>query len=226
VDWGSLVNLAYIPHTNHKFNFSYFRTQSGTHTGRLVTGFWDEVPGSNQISNVLSYQERSLQAMFLTGKSVFDTLNDIEVEWKLSQTKNAMETPDLRFFLLQSQDTQVAGNDTTLFSNPNSLYPRPSRFFRDLNETGNSAIIDISIPVIKNSQFKTGLFYDSKERDFNESRYDIWDDDFGIREAEGDIFEFFGTQGIIDSTTTGRGQGNSYGTYLEEGTEERNSYTS
>ncbi len=225
VDWGSLINLAYIPHSNHKFNFSYFRTQSGTHTGRLVTGFWDEAPSANQISHVLSYQERSLQAMFLTGKSVFNQLNDIEVEWKLSQTDNAMETPDLRYFLLQSEDSQIAGNDTTLFSNPSSLYPRPSRFFRDLNETGNSAIVDLTIPILKNSKLKTGLFYDSKERDFNESRYDIFDHEYGIRDAEGDVFNFFGTQGIIDSTVTGRGQGYDYGTYIQDGTDVRNSYT-
>ena len=225
VDWGSLVNLAYIPHNNHKFNFSYFRTQSGTHTGRLVTGFWDEARTANQISNVLSYQERSLQAMFLTGKSVFNQFNEITVEWKLSQTDNSMETPDLRYFLLQSENSQIAGSDTTLFSNPSSLYPRPSRFFRDLNETGNSAILDLTIPILKNSKIKTGLFYDSKERDFNESRYDIFDHEYGIRDAEGDVFKFFGTQGIIDSTVTGRGQGYDYGTYVQDGTDVRNSYT-
>lgn len=225
VDWGSLVNFAYIPHRNHKFNFSYFRTQSGTHTGRLVTGFWDEVPSSNQISNVLSYQERSLQAMFLTGKSVFNKLNNIEAEWKVSQTTNAMETPDLRYFLLQSEETQISGNDTTLFSNPSSLYPRPSRFFRNLDETGQSVILDVTVPIFNNSKFKTGVFFDSKERDFSENRYDIFDDEFGIRDAEGDVFNFFGTQGIIDSTTTGRGQGYDYGTYVQDGSEVRNSYT-
>jgi TonB-dependent receptor len=225
VDWGSLINLAYIPHNNHKFNFTYFKTQSGTHSGRLVTGFWDEAPTANQISNVLSYQERSLDALFLTGKSVFASVNDLKVEWKLSQTKNALETPDLRYFLLQSEDSQISGVDTTLYSNPSSLYPRPSRFFRDLDETGNSAILDVTVPIFKNSSFKTGLFYDSKERDFNESRYDIFEDAFGIRDAEGDVFEFFGTQGIIDSTVTGRGQGYDYGTYVQDGSDLRNSYT-
>ena len=225
VDWGSLVNLAYIPHSNHKFNFSYFRTQSGIHTGRLVTGFWDEARSANQISNVLSYQERSLQALFITGKSVLSELNDIKVEWKLSQTDNSMQTPDLRYFLLQSENSKIAGSDTTLFSNPSSLYPRPARFFRDLNETGNSAIIDLTIPILKKSTFKTGLFYDSKERDFNESRFDIFDHEFGIRDAEGDVFKFFGTQGIIDSTVTGRGQGYDYGTYIQDGSDVRNSYT-
>lgn len=225
VDWGSLVNFAYIPHSNHKFNFSYFRTQSGTHSGRLVTGFWDEARSANQISNVLSYQERSLQALFVTGKSVFSELNDTKVEWKLSQTDNSMRTPDLRYFLLQSENSKIAGTDTTLFSNPSSLYPRPARFFRDLIETGNSAIVDLTIPILKKSKFKTGLFYDSKERDFNESRFDIFDHEFGIRDAEGDVFKFFGTQGIIDSTVTGRGQGYDYGTYIQDGTDVRNSYT-
>lgn len=225
VDWGSLVNLAYIPHSNHKLNFSYFRTQSGTHTGRLVTGFWDEAPTANQISNVLSYQERSLNAYFLSGKSVFKDLNNIELEWKLSQTANKMETPDLRYFLLQSEDSQINGVDTTLFSNPSSLYPRPSRFFRDLEETGNSVIVDISVPIGERSKFKTGFFYDTKTRDFNESRYDIFNDVFSIRDTNGDAFEFFGTQGIIDSTITGRGQGYDYGTYVQDGSEVRNSYT-
>lgn len=225
VDWGSLVNFAYIPHSNHKFNFSYFRTQSGTHTGRLVTGFWDEARSANQISNVLSYQERSLQALFVTGKSVFSELNDTKVEWKLSQTDNSMRTPDLRYFLLQSENSKIAGTDTTLFSNPSSLYPRPARFFRDLIETGNSAIVDLTIPILKKSKFKTGLFYDSKERDFNENRFDIFDHEFGIRDAGGDVFKFFGTQGIIDSTVTGRGRGYDYGTYIQDGTDVRNSYT-
>lgn len=224
VDWGTLINLAYIPHTYHKFNFSYFKTQSGTHTGRIVEGFWDEVPNSNQISNVLSYQERSLDALFLKGKSVFKKLNDIELEWKLSQTSNSMETPDLRYFLLQSEDTQINGNDTTLYSNPSSLYPRPSRFFRDLEETGNSVIVDLIIPFAERSNLKTGIFYDSKERDFNEYRYDIFNDAISIRDTNGDAFEFFGTQGIIDSTTTGRGRGYDYGTYIQDGSDLRNSY--
>ncbi|GAB5408042.1 MAG: TonB-dependent receptor [Balneolaceae bacterium] len=224
VDWGSLINLAYIPHSNHKLNFSLFKTQSGTHIGRRVQGFWDEASNANQISNVLSYQERSLNAYFLTGKSVFKNLNNVELEWKLSQTANKMETPDLRYFLLQSEDSQINGVDTTLFSNPSSLYPRPSRFFRDLEETGNSAIVDITIPVGENSKFKTGFFYDSKTRDFNESRFDIFNDAFSIRDSNGDPFEFFGTQGIIDSTTTGRGQGYDYGTYIQDGSDLRNSY--
>ncbi len=226
VDWGSLINLAYIPHSNHKINFSFFKTQSGSHIGRLVEGFWQDVPNSNQLSNVLSYQERSLDAFFLTGKSVFKQYKDIEVEWKLSTTTNAMETPDLRYFLLQSQETQINGADTTLFSNPASLYPRPSRFFRDLDESGKSGILDITIPILDNSNFKTGAFYDSKTRDFNEYRYDIFNDAYSIRDANGDAFDFFGTQGIIDSTASGRGQGYDYGTYIQEGTEVRNSYNS
>jgi len=224
VDWGSLVNLAYIPHNNHKINFSYFKTQSGTHTGRQVEGIWQDVPNSNQISNVLSYQERSLDAMFLSGKSVFTGFNNIQVDWKLSQANNAMETPDLRYFLLQSENSQINGADTTLFSNPQSLYPRPARFFRDLDETGNSAIVDVSVPLGKRSKFKTGYFFDSKERDFNEFRYDIFNDAYSIRDANGDAFQFFQTQGIIDSTTTGRGQGYDYGTYVQDGSEIRNSY--
>jgi TonB-dependent receptor len=83
----------------------------------------------------------------------------------------------------------------------------------------------LTIPILKNSKIKTGLFYDSKERDFNESRYDIFDHEYGIRDAEGDVFKFFGTQGIIDSTVTGRGQGYDYGTYVQDGTDVRNSYT-
>lgn len=224
VDWGSLVNLAYIPHANHKINFSYFKTQSGTHTGRQVEGIWQDVPNSNQISSVLSYQERSLDALFLSGKSVFTGFNNIQVDWKLSQATNAMNTPDLRYFLLQSEDTQINGADTTLFSNPASLYPRPARFFRDLDETGNSAIVDVSVPLGKRSKFKTGYFFDTKERDFNEFRYDIFNDEYSIRDANGDAFLFFQTQGIIDSTTTGRGQGYDYGTYVQDGSEVRNSY--
>ncbi|MEO1021700.1 MAG: TonB-dependent receptor, partial [Bacteroidota bacterium] len=221
VDWGSLINLAYTPHSNHKVNFSYFRTQSGSHTGRQVQGFWFEVQNANQISDVLSYQQRSLDAFFLSGKSVFSNLNNIQLDWKLSRAQNAMETPDLRYFQRQEQITDT----DTLFSNPNNL-PRPARFFRDLDETGNSAIVDFTVPLGKSNKFKTGLFYDDKERNFSELRYDIFSDAFGIREAQGDPFLFFGTQGIIDSTVTGRGQGYDYGTFLEDGTEIRNSYDS
>lgn len=231
VDWGSLVNLSYIPHPNHKVKFSYFRTQSGTHTGRNLTGFWQDVPNSTQITSALSYQERSLDAFFLSGKNVFTSLNNISLEWKLSRADNAMETPDLRFFSRQANETTVNVDgqtvDTVLYSNPRSLYPRPARFFRDLNETGNSASVDLTIPFGPNgrSKFKSGFFFDRKERNFRENRYDIVDDEFTFRDAAGDAALYFGTQGIIDSTITGRGQGYEFGTYVEEGTELRNSYS-
>lgn len=226
VDWGTLVNFAYIPQSNHKINFTFFKTQSGTHSGRLVEGFWQDVPGANQISNVLSYQERSLDAFFLTGKSVFTSLNNVQVDWKLSQATNAMSTPDLRYFLLQSQTGTINGQDTTLYSNPESLYPRPARFYRDLDETGNSAQIDVTIPLFekKQSKLKTGYYYDKKERDFNEFRYDFFSDEYGIAEANGDAFDLFAQAGIIDSTVGGRGSGYDYGIYVQDGSEVRNSY--
>lgn len=231
VDWGVLVNLAYIPHPNHKFNFSYFKTQSVTHTGRDLSGFWQDVPNSLQLSSALSFEQRSLNSFFLSGKNVFTGLNNITLDWKLASAENTMETPDLRFFSRQANTSTVNVDgqavDTVLYSNPASLYPRPARFYRDLSESGTSATADITIPLGKNSpsKFKTGFFYDRKERNFQESRFDILDDEFSFRDSGGDAFTYFGTQGIIDTTLTGRRRGYDYGTYIVEGTEARNSYS-
>lgn len=235
-DWGALLNFATILSPNNKLTFTFLRTQSGENQGRYLQGYWIDQATATYESRVTQYTERSLESYQLKGKHSISALNDLQIEWKTNFASNGQNQPDLRYFASQYRETEFDGVVDTVYSNPASLYPRPSRFFRNLNEDNFTNTIDFTLPLpIMAAKLKFGGLTQNTNRAFEETRFDIYEGggryygnstfSDGTRMTyqlfDGDINEYFQNMGVIGYDNNGRAQ---VGLYVQEATALKNSY--
>lgn len=225
IDWGGLINLAAIINVNNKITFTYLRTQSGENQGRYLSGYWIDQAEATYESRVNQYTERNLSSYQLKGKHSFNQLNNSQIEWKLNYAENGQEQPDLRYFASQYRTTNFNNVIDTVYSNPSSLYPRPSRFYRNLSENNFSGSGDIIIPISissNNANLKFGGIIQANGRVFEETRYDIYEGTgFRYSNFDGDIESYFKNFGVIGTDKNGKAQ---VGLYVIEASSLKNSY--
>lgn len=228
VDWGLLGSVGMIIGPYNKINYSYLRTQSGENTGRYLYGYWEQF-NSEDIdfrSRVNQFIERDLDSHQLSGSHSFAFLKDLKLEWNTAVQQNGQEQPDLRAIASEARflrDENGAIVDTIL-GNPNSQFPRPARFFRDLNETKKAATVDLTIPVnVGFTQFKikTGALYETTVRDFTERRYDYQQGrNFNLTQFDTEE-EYLNTLGVLGTDNRDRAI---IGNYIISATSNRSSY--
>ncbi|MFK7845159.1 MAG: TonB-dependent receptor [Rhodothermales bacterium] len=225
-NWGGLATLAYKLHANHEISGTYLRTQSGTTDSRFLDGSWQDLSGNSTFeTRVLGYQERALNSLQFKGEHVVE---GITAEWKASFSRNEQDEPDLRYFSSHLTVLERAGGVVdTVYQKPASLYPAPTRFFRNLQEDNNSAGLDISVPFkgVKGltSKFKFGGAYTRVERNFNERRFEYREaPGLSYNSFGGDANAFFAATGIIDTAANGRPV---FGNYIIDASSEKNNYS-
>ncbi|MDA0196392.1 MAG: TonB-dependent receptor [Bacteroidetes bacterium] len=192
VSWGALFNTTLKLNNANKIGFNVMRNQSGVSETRILTGPWngsgnfitEEGPNDTSTSRVMSWMQRGVSNAQLRGNHTLTGLNNIQIEWFSSYTYSDMDQPDLRFlrdnYSLQDESNQMSNRD------------RPSRFFRNMNETNLDNKLSISVPVkifpVKEGKIKFGGAYTYKDREFRESRYNYR---IGFRNYDGDIDGIF-----------------------------------
>lgn len=159
VDWGLLGYVGLVIGPYNKLNYSYLRTQSGENTGRYLSGYWEQF-NSEDIefrSRVNQFIERDLATHQLSGSHSFGFLKNAKLKWNTGIQTNGQQQPDLRVIASEARFIRDASGviTDTLLGNPNSQFPRPARFFRDLNETKKTATVDLTIPVNLGSRILT-----------------------------------------------------------------------
>lgn len=173
VDIGGLISASYKLSDLHKISGTYLRTQSGSSTARYLNGFWDETPTGTYETRVLQYTERALQSYQGRGKHTFPELAGMGIDWSISSSRNTQDEPDLRYF---TSGYSVSSTGDTSYSIASALYPRPARFFRDLQEDNINATLDITIPfkvhTTNTAKVKFGTYYQDINRDFSERRFE------------------------------------------------------
>jgi TonB-dependent receptor len=208
VNWGGLVTLNLKPDPRHEIGADFVYTQSGQSTTRFLEGRWLEQfnnnPNAVLQTRVLGYTERSLQSYQLRGKHVFDNILGLGINWSGSISKTSQEEPDVRYF------TNHYNSETLNYSITRSTYALPSRYFRNMNEDGNSANLDFTLPLNiwdnLQAKFKIGGAFNEKDREFTERRfeYQLGEYSSGAPRYEGDAESFFSPEnaGILwyDST--------------------------
>jgi TonB-dependent receptor len=228
VDWGLLGSFGLIIGPFNKLNYSYLRTQSGENTGRYLNGYWEQF-NSDDIefrSRVNQYIERDLATHQLAGSHSFRFLNNTKLDWNTGIQSNGQEQPDFRVIASEARflrDANGAITDT-LLGNPNSQFPRPARFFRDLNETKRTATVDVTVPVnlgSRNLTYKMGALYENTERDFRERRYDYQQGrNFSLSQFKSEA-EYLNSMGVLGYDTANRAE---IGNYVISATSDRSSY--
>ena len=228
VDWGLLGSFGLIIGPYNKLNYSYLRTQSGENTGRYLSGYWEQF-NSEDIefrSRVNQYIERDLATHQLSGSHSFSFLNNTKLDWNTGIQSNGQEQPDFRVIASEARflrDATGAITDT-LLGNPNSQFPRPARFFRDLNETKKTATLDLTIPIklgSRNLTYKMGALYENTERDFRERRYDYQQGrNFSLTQFKSEA-EYLNSLGVLGYDNANRAV---IGNYVISATSDRSSY--
>jgi outer membrane receptor for ferrienterochelin and colicin len=221
--WGGLLTVAYKLHPNHELTLSSMLNQSSDNTARYLTGDFprDLDEGATYETRVLHFAERRLRSLQGRGKHRLPGL--LRLDWTLSAASSTQEEPDLRFFTNNYTVAERAAGLDTFYTIQTSIYPTPTRYFRDLEEHNREFQADLSRPVGMwnglTGSLKAGGAGLSVERRFAEQRYEFRQDQ---ARYEGDPEHFFASanMGLVDSTGTLY----RFGNFLQDASQQASNY--
>jgi outer membrane receptor protein involved in Fe transport len=217
---GGLLNLAYQFNPEHQVSLNTMFNQSGNDMARMQSGLNVAGGGISETeiftTRTLRYTERSLRSMQLAGKHLFPW-HDLRLNWGASHAATTQDEPDTRYFsTFQTQD----GNE---FFEASGL-PRPSRYFRDLEEKRRDYSFDLTLPIgvgqERQGLIKAGAANATTEREFNERLFEY---SSTVLRYDGNAGDFLRASqvGRVDSQTSRFRPGQ---LYLVETTSSGNSY--
>ena len=220
--WGAIANLSYKLSPNHKLGFVYLRNQNGISTATFQEGeIPSDQPGLYFQTRALEYQENSLTSYQTKGEHYFEGLSKLKADWMYAFSQSKQSQPDLRYFSNDYTIDDISG-DTT-YGIQAAIYPVPTRFYRDLDQTTADAKINFELVVKekdgKKSKIKFGGAMLQQERVLRENRYNYRSQ--GFLNYDGSVAGY-----INDTNMVLPGPGNPVSDYLyiEDATERRNSY--
>jgi TonB-dependent receptor len=166
-----------IKQSRNKYKVNLTHLQNAERTAGLF--FQEDLIASNNESkfDVITYTERSLTNLLLSGNHVLDAGDDKgigakDLEWKLSPTYSRINDKDFRTtpYLMD-----VNGNDTSYSINPNEV-AYPNRFWRNLSEYNIPARIDLTTDQMvmgMKTKVKTGVSATLKYRSYEIFGYEL-----------------------------------------------------
>lgn len=213
---GGLFNMAYKLSDNHILSGNVIFNNDAEIISRSQTGeFLGQVSNSMAEfnTNSIEFIQRQISNYQLSGKHVFPSLNNIQIEWNGSATNSFQHEPDLKYFAYTRvcEDPGGGEEDCEYYIN-NAEIAYPYHFFRKLEDNGYEGKLDISIPFANGKNLtdanaiKIGGLHSSMDRSFEEYRYQL--NNSGIPSTlnftsfDGDFDAFWNSQnfGIIDTT--------------------------
>jgi outer membrane receptor protein involved in Fe transport len=220
-----LATLAFKYSNNGSLELNYSYNHDAEKAARLQDGIFPAaLSGTTRFqTRSLSFTERELQMVKLTGQHVFLKLNNTRVEFNGSKIASSQYEPDVRLFANSYRLDD--NNDTTGYYMSRAEYDMPFHFWRELKDDQLQGKIDISIPFAqaKNSsnKIKLGGFYSDKERRFTETIYQYERNKGEPYNGNPDFY--FGPEniGIIDIDNRGN---NIIGNYIYNQTKHQNNY--
>lgn len=220
--WGAIANLSYKISPNHKLGFVYLRNQNGiTSTSYQEGEVPQDQPGLFLQTRALEYEQNALSSYQTKGEHYFEKLSKLKVDWMYAFSQSNQNQPDLRYF---SNDYTVdAATGDTSYNIQASIYPVPTRYYRELDQTTLDGKLDFELNVKekdgKASKLKFGGAFLKQERVLREYRYNYRSQ--GLLQYDGSVAAY-----LNDSNFALPGPGNPISDYLyiEDATERRNSY--
>ncbi len=219
--WGAFANVSYKLSPNHKLGFNFLRNQNGISTTTFQEG---EIP-SDQIglffqTRALEYQQNSLSSYQSKGEHYFENVKKLKVDWMWAWSQSNQIQPDLRYF---SNDYTVDATGQNNYSIQAAIYPVPTRFYRDLDQTTGDGKINFEFNIAelegKSSKIKFGSAFLIQERVLTENRYNYRSQ--GNLAYTGSVANYIGNANMT-LPTAGNPVANYV--YIEEASERRNSY--
>ena len=172
VNWSGLVNLAYEISEQHDIAFNFLYNRNSDDRATYQNGLLDSFEDRLFERYVLHYTERELQVYQLRGRHewpvLLDGVIDTQTDWLAGFATTSQDEPDLRLFEFVRDDTGVP-------EIPLSGVLEPTRFWRELEEETGNLKWDQSFAFEswtgEEGLFKLGLWYEGKERTYNDRRF-------------------------------------------------------
>lgn len=210
--WGGLFNATIKLSSKNKVGINLLHNQSSETNTRILEGLYPVnaggSPNERYQTRVLQYLQRSLTSLQLKGDHAFGGSNPVRVDWISSYTLSTQDEPDLRFF---TNSYSLVGEQDTIYQLLPSRYPRPTRYFRFLEEYNFDNKLNVTIPFKQwnglAAKIKVGGAYVVKEREFRESIYEYFEG--GNQEAfNGNVQQYVSESnlGLVGQTAGGRNQ--------------------
>ncbi len=220
--WGAFAGLTYKIATNHKLGFLYLRNQNGVSTTTFQEG---EIPSDQSglyfQTRALEYEQSSLSNYQTKGEHYFEGLSKLKVDWLWAWSQSNQNQPDLRYFSNDYTIDDITGD--TNYSIQASIYPVPTRYYRNLDQTTGDGKINFEFNIKekegKTSKIKFGSAFLIQERVLTENRYNYRSQ--GNLTYNGSVAEYLNNNNM-NLPTVGNPI-NDY-VYIEDATERRNSY--
>ena len=218
--YGGLTNLSYGLSSLSRvgLNLLYNRSaevEAFTETGRYLDGTLDA--DATRGARSLLYQDRSIASAQLKGEHALSA-GGVRVDWTASVARTAQDEPDYRIFI----DDVLPGAGGPVYNINRAAYTAPTRYFRDLSETGVSGGVDVTVPLAlvgAGDQLKVGGFAGLRDRAFRERTFQVLQDDVRY---DGDPADFFGSanSGLLRQD----GRRNVFGNYVVDATSPQADY--
>ncbi len=164
--WGGFTKLALRPSLNHEVSLDLFHTQSAE--DRVQRGVGEQsfdYAGSIDEVYALLFTQRSIGSAQLTGKSLFPSFHELQVDWHLARSRSTQEQPDYRTL-------SVYYNPQGDFINATGV--QPNRLFRDLNENSTEGGLEFTLPFMfreRDARLKFGGVTSRGDRTYTEQRF-------------------------------------------------------
>ena len=237
IAWGSLVTLSIKPSPTHELSATNLYNRNSEDVARYLAGAFPRDLEEDALyeTRVLQFTERQIQSLQLAGKHYFSGLHDLRAEWSASASASTQVEPDLRFFtnnyvtknrplrgengeVLRDENDKVIRGPVTDYSISPSIYPLPTRYFRDLDESNREFQLNLTYPFKQwqgiNSHLKTGFLALDKQRAFRERRYEFDQDDINY---DGQPNTFFEAEKV--GLTSRNGRQYRFGSYVQDATQ-------
>ncbi|MGF1669699.1 MAG: TonB-dependent receptor domain-containing protein, partial [Balneolaceae bacterium] len=217
----------FTPKNEIRFNFMYNKNVESS--GRFLSGSFPRDLPDDAIfqTRVLSFQERTLQSYQLGGDHLFGgNRNGVRFEWNASIANTEQDEPDLRFFSNDVLLREREGVIDSVFAISPSIYPVPTRFFRNLQDdsyqVNGSFVIPFDQLVGTRARLKIGASYSEKDRKFSEREFQFRQDAFRFN---GDAAGFFQDENLGIDPVRSTDTFFRFRNFLIDNTQRRSSYT-
>ena len=168
--WSALGNINLKINESNKIGLLVLHNQSGINTARYQEGekFSDEA-GLFYQTRTLHYIERGLSSAQLHGEHYFESFKKLKINWLSSFTYSSQKEPDLRYFT----NNYLLENGNPIYEISPSLYPVPTRYYRDMKEYNFDNKVHFALPFRfygNSSKLKFGGSMVYKNREFREKK--------------------------------------------------------
>ncbi len=167
---GALLGTTFWLSEAHEFSFTGMYNHSGEMSSQQSQGTAPQVlaQSANQFTTITNYfMERAMTNLQFKGRHYLKGIRS-EIQWMGGYTDAFQSEPDMKLFAY-----------TTNAEGTNALSPaefdNPFHYFRELNDQVYEAKVDMEVQYTqqKNNTIKFGGFFNRRDREFSEQRFQI-----------------------------------------------------